>query len=311
MAFDGVLPDPVSDIAEHEVVIRDQSRLTCKTVRAGNRTLTWRTRQDQDINTVWTEEHLLKDVEDLKAFLSLEAPTFKGVPDVSAVHNTEASLGDSGIVMIDTPDPLCLAASLFDMGQYTVIAMTEPDLFHQLLEHFARYLYDKTAAIAEALPGRLWRIYGPEYASPPYLPPRLFHDYVVQYDRPMVELIQRWGGFARIHLHGNLNAILEHIAGMGPDGLDPIEPPPQGDLQLSDVRARVGQDLVLFGNLEMSDIENLPTDRFRERVKQALDQGTAGEGRGFVLMPSACPFGRKLSTLTLKNYEAMLEICER
>ena len=311
VAFDGVLPDPVSDIAEHEIVIRGQSRLTCKTVRTGNRTLTWRTRQDQDINTVWTEEHLLKDVEDLKAFLSLEAPTFMGVPDVSAVHETEAALGDSGIVMIDTPDPLCLAASLFDMGQYTIIAMTEPDLFHQLLDHFARYLYDKTAAIAEALPGRLWRIYGPEYASPPYLPPRLFRDYVVQYDQPMVELIQRYGGFARIHSHGNLNAILEHIAGMGPDGLDPIEPPPQGDLQLSDVRARVGQDLVLFGNLEMSDIENLPTDRFREKVRQALDQGTAGEGRGFVLMPSACPFGRKLSTLTLKNYEAMLEICER
>ena len=29
-------------------------------------------------------------------------------------------------------------------------------------------------AVAKALPGRLWRIYGPEYAAPPYLPPRLF-----------------------------------------------------------------------------------------------------------------------------------------
>lgn len=310
VAFNGVLPDPVSDIAAQETVIKDASRLIVKTVQASQRVLTWRTRQDQDINTVWTEEHLLKDVEDLKAFLTLEPPTFEGTPDVSGVLETEAALGDSGIVMIDTPDPLCLAASLFDMGLYTIVALTEPALFHQLLEHFAAYVHAKTAAIAQALPGRLWRIYGPEYASPPYLPPRLFREYVCQYDQPMVEMIQRWDGFARIHSHGNLNAILDDIAGMGVDGLDPIEPPPQGDIQLSDVRKRVGRDLVLFGNLEMSDIENLPTERFKEKVRQALDQGTAGEGRGFVLMPSACPFGRKLSALTLKNYEAMVDICE-
>ncbi|MCP4450695.1 MAG: hypothetical protein GY809_04485 [Planctomycetes bacterium] len=311
VAFNGVLPDPVSDIAIQETVVRDGSRFIVKTVQAGPRTLTWRTRQDQDINTVWTEEHLLKDVDDLKAFLTLEPPTFEGTPDVSGVLETEAALGDSGIVMIDTPDPLCLAASLFDMAEYTIIALTEPALFHQLLEHFAAYVHGKTTAIAQALPGRLWRIYGPEYASPPYLPPRLFRDYVCRYDQPMVDVIQRFGGFARIHSHGNLSAILGHIAALGADGLDPIEPPPQGDVQLCDVRQQYGRDLVLFGNLEMSDIENLPTAQFREKVSQALDQGTAGEGRGFVLMPSACPFGRKLSSLTLKNYEAMLEICER
>jgi hypothetical protein len=31
--------------------------------------------------------------------------------------------------MLATPDPLCLAASLFAMADYTVIAMTEPALF--------------------------------------------------------------------------------------------------------------------------------------------------------------------------------------
>jgi len=306
----GVLPDPIAYVAQQVTTERNGSRRTVKTVAAGNRTLTSRTRQDRDINTIWTEEHLLKDVEDLKAFLTLAPQSFDSVPDISPVLETEATLGDSGIVMIDTPDPLCLAASLFDMGQYTIVALTEPALFHQLLEHFATFLYAKTAAIAQALPGRLWRIYGPEYASPPYLPPRLFRDYVQRYDQPMVDSIQRWGGFARLHCHGNLNAILDHMAGMGVDGIDPIEPPPQGDVQLNDVRKRYGKDWVLFGNLEMSDIENLPTPKFAEKVKQALDQGTTGPGRGFVLMPSACPFGRSLSTLTLKNYETMINLVE-
>ena len=76
------------------------------------------------------------------------------------------------------------------------------------------------------------------------------------------------------------------------------------------VRERYGRDWVLFGNLEISDIENLPVDQFVEKVKQALDEGTSGSGRGLVLMPSACPYGRTLSPLTVKNYETMIEIAE-
>ena len=272
--------------------------------------LTARTRRDPDVNTVWTEEHLLKDVDDLRAFLELPAPASREDLDTAPVLDAESALGDTGIVMIDTPDPLCLAASLFDMAEYTVIAMTEPALFHQLLEWFASTLWPKTEAVARALPGRLWRIFGPEYASPPYLPPALFREYVCRYVSPMVESIQRYGGYARIHSHGNLKAILDDIVGMGPDGLDPIEPPPQGDVELGYVRAQYGKDMVLFGNLESSDIENMPTVQFAEKVKRALAEGTSGSGRGFVLMPSACPYGRKLSPLALKNYEKIIEIVD-
>jgi hypothetical protein len=127
----------------------------------------------------------------------------------------------------------------------------------------------------------------------------------------MIQMIQKHGGYARIHSHGNLKEILGDIVGMGPDGLDPIEPPPQGNVELKYVRERYGKDLVLFGNLEASDIENLPTDQFAEKIKLAIEEGTSGEGRGFVLMPSACPYGRELSALALKNYEKMIELIEK
>ena len=230
--------------------------------------------------------------------------------NTGVVIETEAALGDTGIVMIDTPDPLCLAASLFDMAEYTIIALTEQRLFHALLERLAPTVHARTEAVARALPGRLWRIYGPEYASPPYLPPYLFREYVCRYVTPMIETIQRYGGYARVHSHGNLKAILDDIVAMGPDGLDPIEPPPQGDVELGYVRERYGQELVLFGNLEVSDIETLPTEQFSEKVKRALAEGTLGSGRGFVLMPSACPYGRVLSLLAMRNYELIVELAE-
>jgi uroporphyrinogen-III decarboxylase len=247
----------------------------------------------------------------VELFLTLSAPLPGHQPDCSGVLAAEQALGDRGIVMIDTPDPLCIAAGLFEMGEFTVIACQHEALFHRLLEYFAVALLPQTEAVARALPGRLWRIYGPEYASAPYLHPHQFKDYVVGYDTEMVQAIQKYGGFARLHSHGRLRNILEQIVSTGCSGLDPIEPPPQGDVELWEVREKYGQQLVLFGNLELSDIEGLPTAEFEHKVVRALREGTRGEGRGFVLMPTACPYGRVLAPLSLRNYEKIIEMVER
>ena len=69
--------------------------------------------------------------------------------------------------------------------------------------------------------------------------------------------------------------------------------------------------MVLFGNLEASDLENLPAPEWAEKVRRALDEGTRGTGRGFVLMPSASPYGRVLSPRALKNYETMVELAQQ
>lgn len=309
--FVDTAPDPAGELIRREQHIdANGSRICHTTIDIGGRTLIRTDRRDPDVHTVWTVEHLLKDEDDFEAYLELPRAPFSGRPDVNRVLEAERKIGDTGIVMIDVSDPLCEVAEKFDMGQYTVTALTRPDLMHQALEKVAEAQMPRIEAISKALPGRLWRIYGPEYASPPYLPPRLFDEYVTRYVTPMVRAIQANGGFARVHSHGRLMDILDHIAATGCDGLDPIEPAPQGDVSLSYVRENYGRQMVLFGNIEIADIENLPTEQFVAKVRQALDEGTAGEGRGFVLMPSACPYGRELGALTVKNYEAMIRAIE-
>jgi len=287
-----------------------EMRITRTVLTVGGRTLTQVTKRERQINTVWTVEHLLKDAADVNAYLTIPDEVFAERIDTVPLEAEETKLGERGIVMVDTEDPLCAAAALFSMEDYTVLAFTEPALFHQLLEKMARRIQARTAEVSRRFPGRLWRIYGPEYASEPYLPPRLFNEYVVRYVAPMIRDIHAHGGYARIHCHGRLKNILDLIAGMGADALDPIEPPPHGDMTLREVRQCHGRQLVLFGNLEIADIEMLPTPRFSELVKRALYEGTAGAGRGFVLLPSAGPYGRTLSPVTLRNYEAMVRLTE-
>jgi hypothetical protein len=290
------------------VVDNGDTRVTRTEVTAGGRVMTQVSVREREMNTDWTTEHLLKSVEDVEAYLSIPDDVFGELIDVKPLEAVEAALGDRGIVMVDTEDPLCAAATLFSMEDYTTIAFTERELFTRLLDKMARRVLSRTEEVSRRFPGRLWRIYGPEFASEPYLSPELFKDYVVRYVGPMVRAIQKHGGFARIHSHGRLRGILPLIAEMGADALDPIEPPPQGDMELREVRERFGEQMVLFGNLEISDIERIPTAQFAEKVKRALDEGMSGSGRGFVLMPSASSYGRHISPLCLRNYETMVEL---
>jgi len=288
------------------------SRVTEMTRRLGSQTFRQVMQQDRDVLTVWTTEHWLKSADDLRVWL--DAPFLPPVPphhwaQGSTFLDLEREIGDSGLAMLDTADPLCLVAPLFDMATFTEVAFTEPELFRSALDCAAELLFPFVEAAAAEWPGRFWRIYGPEYASPPYLPPHLFREYVVPYVRTMVEMIHRHGGWVRVHSHGRLRDILDDICATGCDAIDPIEPPHQGDVELAYVREKYGAQLVLFGNIEACDIENLPTPQFRDKIRRALDEGTRGAGRGFVLHPSSAPYGRILSPLSLRNYEAMVEIC--
>jgi uroporphyrinogen-III decarboxylase len=81
-------------------------------------------------------------------------------------------------------------------------------------------------------------------------------------------------------------------------------------MTLAEVRDAVGAEMVLFGNIEASEIELLPPAQFGARVQQALEEAARGTGRGFVLMPSSCPYGREISARVMTNYETMVRLVQ-
>ena len=286
-------------------------RFTRTILKIAGRTMTSLARRDPEIDTIWTLEHLLKNLDDIRAYLELPDEVFTEEIHIDNLLKEDEELAKRGIVMVDTEDPLCAAASLFSMEDFTIIALTEQKLFHRLLEKLSRHIYARTEKTAKAFPGHLWRIYGPEYATEPYLPPHLFKEYVVRYTGPMVKTIKKYGGFARIHCHGRLSAVLDHIVEMGTDATDPLEPPPYGDVELKYVRSKYGEDLVLFGNIEAADIENAEARQFERIVEKAIRDGTSGQGKGFVLMPTSAPNGRTITPKVMANYETMVRLATK
>ena len=291
-----------------EVYFENGSRFTKTTLRIGSKEWFSLTRRDQGIDTVWTLKPLLEDEADRKAFLSLPDELFEAEYDSSVFFKEEKKTGSEGLVMVDTGDPLCEAASLFSFEDFTIMAFTQKKLFNKLLEKLSIPIYKKTKQVSESFPGRLWRIYGPEYATEPYLPPYLFDEYVRIYTEPMVEIIHKHRGFVRLHSHGKIKNNLKTIVEMNVDAIDPVEPPPQGDVELDYVVKHYGRDLVLFGNVEIADIENMDPLEFERNTAISIEAGM--KAKGFVLMPSASPYGREISPLTLVNYKTMIRLAK-
>lgn len=286
------------------------NRHTETEIALNDRILHTHTRRDMEINTTWTLEHTLKDEDDLEAWLALPDDEI-GIPNYNFLHGAEKSLGDTGIVMLATGDAINTFANLFGMENFMIIAMTEPELTTRALNKFHRQIVKKVSVVANDNPGYLWRIHGPEYASVPYLPPSLYKKYVADYDCELVDLIHKSNGYARIHQHGNQKDILDYTVETGCDAIDPVEPIPHGDISLLDVRKKYGKQLVLFGDIEITDIENLSETEFKKVVERSVEEGTYGKGRGFVLQPSAAPLGRELSQHTYNNYVTMVETVEK
>jgi hypothetical protein len=159
--------------------------------------------------------------------------------------------------------------------------------------------------LAQDVKDVVFRICGPEYATPPYLPPDLFRAFVTVYLAPICRQIREAGAIPRIHCHGKIGQVLNQFAETEAMALDPLEPPPDGDITLSEIKRRYGKQFCLFGNLELRELENSDPARIDKLVKQAMVEAKAN-GR-FVLMPTAAPINVPLSSRTEANYMQMIE----
>jgi len=273
----------------------------CHTPQGDLRSVTQAT---ADVYTTWQVEHWCKSPADVDKALSV--PYQPASYDASDLARVRAELGENGLVMASVGDPAYLAADLMSFQDYLMWAFEETD-------HFARTV----DAIAERVRGNLrrqldccvldcYRIVGPEYFTPPYLPPAMFRRFIVPHVAEMTRLIHTRGGKVRVHCHGKIGRVLDLILDTGCDGIDPCEPPPDGDLELDEVKRRcLARGVSVWGNIELKLLEQATPDQVRAEVRQIMNQ--AKDGGGFVLMPTAAPITLPLSPTTEANYRAFID----
>jgi len=279
-------------------------RTTLETPRGA---LTMTTRVDTAVNTTWTTEHLLKDVGDIDRFLSVPWEPYR--PDLSGFADVRDKLGDRGVILPHLSDPIDCVGGAFEFADFMVLCFTEKKRIRYFLDAMLERVMDYLEyQLAGGVTG-LFRICGPELATAPYLPREYFREFAADYDKKLVEMIHSYGAKARLHCHGRIAEILDDILDIGVDALDPVEDFPSGNIALRDVKARIGGEIALFGNIQLQDLEALGEAEMVALTRRTLEAGM--DGGGFALMPTASPISARLSPITERNYHAMVDTALR
>ncbi len=257
-----------------------------------------------DVYTTWHVEHWCKSTADVDKALSV--PYEPARYDASDLPRVRAELGDQGLIMASVGDPAYLAADLMSFQDYLMWAFEEPDHFARTVAMIAERVIENLRRQLDCCVLDFYRIVGPEYFTPPYLPPEVFRRFIVPHVTEMTRLIHSRGGKVRLHCHGRMGRVLDMILETGCDGIDPCEPPPDGDIALDELKRRCqGRSVSLWGNIELKLLEQATPAQVHAEVRKIMDQAKAGGG--FILMPTAAPINLPLSAKTEANYKAFID----
>ena len=119
------------------------------------------------------------------------------------------------------------------------------------------------------------------------LNPALYQQYVQPRHRRMHEALAAAGGVPITHICGRCSALLEAIANAHTVGLETLTPRPLGDADLADAKRRIGDRVVLKGNLDPVHVVCAPTPQeVATATRQCLEVGTPGSG--YILSVADC-----------------------
>ncbi len=253
----------------------------------------------------YTIEPFVKSEEDMARVLSVPPPRPRF--DMGSTHRFLAALGGRGILYVSYPDPMYAAASLFSAEDFAVWCITDPGGVQALIDHQAEAAEACVESLAAAAAGMPLLFYtaGPEVATPPLLSPALFGRFVTPYQKRLIGIFHRHGHCAAIHCHGRVGRVLDEILETGVDALEPIEPPPQGDIGLRELLDRTRGRLCLIGHIQDQDFFRDEPGLMRRRVAEIARAVDPAER--YVMAPTCTPFQFPASPAYVRAYGEWLD----
>jgi len=293
---------PPERVDEEVETSRNGQKITTFTVHTPKGDLRSRVRVDPKIDTLWDIEPLIKEVDDVEKLLSV--PHHFTEPDLASYFSDVEKLGDWGTPVCFVTTPLVMISHLMDFTKFLEWTITERALIDRMLEIACERVTERLQYALDHGVGPLFRFGGSEQATPPMMSKQGFDDFVINYEGRLWKMVRDAGQIVWVHCHGKIATVLDKWIQGGVQLLDPVEPPPQGDIEIGDAKRRAAAGpMTLIGNIEYSDLSQLPTDKIEAQVKQAVCDG----GRKyFILGASEFPIS-EISNVTRDNLICFVE----
>jgi len=264
-------------------------------------------RMERGIDTVWHEEVPVKAWSDVEKLLSV--PFKMDESSIDSFHKhlrhlEETSCPENTQVCVFIPSPIVTISRCMPFADFLEKTIAESEAIHEILDIVTQRMLLSLDLlmpfISEEIP--LW-LGGSEQCTPPMMGPLSFDEFVKPYDGRLVrQLKEKYGRVVGCHCHGRVAHALSAMVEMGFDATDPVEPPPQGDVELAQAFSITGNRLTLIGNMQYSELEHNSQEFIREKVRTA----SKSKEKRLILGASAGPMSA-IDDKLLENYLAWFD----
>ena len=252
------------------------------------------------------ETYYIGNREDALKYLSLPMPQVLEV-DVQSLAEARKRVGDAGIV--ESGLGFCpggRAASLLGTENFALMSLSDRDVIHEICRRELAICINRLKALLDAGAGPFFSMAGEEYIVPPIHGPVDFRDFIVRYDRPIIDLVHDSGGCVHIHCHGSVGKVLPDFIDMGVDVMHPFEAPPMGDITAREAKALIRGQMCFEGNIQISRMYEAGPEDIRLETEHLLAD-VFDDSKGLIVSPTASPYIRGKGLECFPQYKAMID----
>ncbi|MCL5103407.1 MAG: hypothetical protein M1133_04755 [Armatimonadetes bacterium] len=268
---------------ETETSGRDECVRTVVHTPEGNLTevyrLVWISEYDAEATST---EYLVKSEDDFQLLAQYQPPVSK--LDASLIVRTREALGERGITA-----PWVQGAFNFvcvhyrSLDQLVMDALENPEFYHSMMEYFLASNMSIIQQYIDAGPDVL--SYAANTASGKMVSEAFFREYILPYEKRLIEYIQNQGVHVLYHNCGYARKLFDCYVELGMHAYESLTPLPFGDTLLNEALEILGPHMVISGGLDQ--IEFLRTARPTDVRNKVMDMmSTVNGDTNFILAAS-------------------------
>ncbi|NCO37555.1 MAG: hypothetical protein COZ06_16945 [Armatimonadetes bacterium CG_4_10_14_3_um_filter_66_18] len=260
---------------------------------------------DRKAQTSWNVTYPVETREGLR---SIAAVPWERPPGLSAPDRDTLPADPDGRFLLSTSvsSPFVCVAGVMPYQMFLGLCATDLPWMEELTELCLERTLDCLDVLLQK-PGieYVW-VGGSEWVTPPMASPQVYDALVQDQERRLIAFIkQRSEAVVHLHCHGRVRETILKVIERGADYLEPVEPPPDGDVTMAEAKALAAERLTLGGNLE-SRLMCYGTEAEVERATRAAFEG--GKAR-FILRPTEGP-SPTLSEREYRNWTRIIDVWE-
>ncbi|MHC4517367.1 MAG: uroporphyrinogen decarboxylase family protein [Planctomycetota bacterium] len=187
-------------------------------------------------------------------------------------------------VHVEVFSPFTHLMELFGYEQALVALVDAPQTCHDVLSVVTRHVLAQVRLYGGCKPDAI--LVSSAFAGAGFISRPMYREFVMPYEDEVFRAIRHAGAIAYVHTCGAIGDRLDLMAETSVDGIDTLDPPPLGTVDLAEAKAGYGRRFFFKGNLDaVNDMLGADDAAFAAAVRDRIKIGKPGSG---YILSSAC-----------------------